>query len=365
MKGVLFTFFFFAFALTAKSQTQNLWLDDDRLPIPTFDNQGIKPNTVVNIYKSDFVMDNMLNSGSSEEKHYATVQFDDRSRPVHIIVSTPDKEFTFLKTVFNYESDDTFNATLFKGNNHLFHTWQIEDSLLIEEATYTDGRAHYKWKYHKDLDGTIYDEKFKWSDKLIRVAIMKQDSIDADARYLVLEKGKLNKMSLYKFNEDGNPKRVELLNTGDLNKAAKKLNVHRNELREFDAERIRMALTGLTYYWNFEYDENNHLVKQILFDEHSQEVGMVQYKRDANGKLESVIADADIASKTPWYSFYNDLSGLSESKSVYYYQGLELLNVKNQTIYDFSGRPVESVFEYVGYNVGGHREKYRYEYFPK
>jgi len=362
MKGVFLALLLLATAIPTISQT--LWLDDDRLPIPTFDNQGIAPNAVVNIYKSDFVMDNIFNSGTSEEAHYATVTFDQDARPVQIIVSSPEKEFSHYKTVFTYESDRTFKATQFRGNDELYHSWHVKDSVLVKEASYENGRIRYNWKYRVDPNGTIYDEKFKRSGKLLRVAIMKPDSMDADARYCVWKRGELIKMSLYQFNDAGNPERVELLNEVKLMNAATKLNVKRNELSEFDAERIRMALLGLTYYWNFEYDQNDLLTKQTLFDQHSREVGMVRYKRDDSGNLESVIADADIASEIPWYNFYEDLSGLSETKLVYYYQGLELLNVKNHTLFDFTGRPVESVFEYVGHNVGGSRETYRYEYFP-
>jgi hypothetical protein len=360
MKGVLFAFLFFLHALTI--QSQNLWIDGDRRPIPTFKNEGIPPNTFVNIYKSDMVMDNMFNSGTSEKELYATVRFDDRSRPVEIKVIPAENYFPYYKTLFEYKSDDTFSASLFKGEHNLFHKWFVEDSILVEEASYPDGKLRYRWIYRTDEDGTIYDEKFKRADKLIRAAIMKKDSLDTDGRYCVWKRDKLIKMALYQSNEAGNPKRVELLDTSDLHKAAKKLNVDGNDLSEFDAERIRMALVGLSYYWNFEYDEKNDLTKQSLFNEHSQEVGMVRYERDKSGKIESVIADADVASRIPWYDYYEDLSGLSEVKSVFYYQGLELLNVKNHTLYDLEGRPVESVFEYVGYNVGGHRDKYTYEY---
>ena len=342
--------------------SQNLWYDESRKPIPTFTNKGIAPNTMVNIYKSGLVIDNIFNTGTDEEELYASIRFDDRSRPVEIKESTPRKNFPFYKTTFEYESDKTFSATLFEGENHRIHKWFLKDSTLVEECTFYAGRVNMTWKYRIDSVGTSYDEKYNHLGKLVRVAILKKDSVDTDSRYCVWKKNKLMQMSLYQFNEEGNPKRVELLSTDDLNKAAKKLGIPRSDLSEFDAERIRMALIGLTYYWNFEYDKNRELTKQILYDEFSQEVGMVQYFRDESGNLESVIADADIANQIPWYEFYEDLSGLAKSKAVYYYQGLELLNVTNHTLYDFEGRPVESTFEYVGHNVGGHREKYRYVY---
>ncbi len=360
MKGALTTFIFFSFALLAQSQT--LWIDGDRRPIPTFKNDGIAPNTIVNIYKSDMVMHNVFDSGTSEEELYATIRFDERSRPVQVKVKPAKEDLPYYKTVFQYESDDTFTASLFRGERNLSHKWVVRDSVLVEEVSYPDGVFQHRWTYRTNEDGTTYDEKFKGKNKLIRVAIMKTDSLDTDGRYCVWKRGKLIKMSLYEFNEEGNPKRVELLDEGDLKKAAKKLNIDRNDLSEFDAERIRMALIGLTYYWNFEYDDKNELSKQTLFNQHSEEVGMVRYERDENGNIESVIADADIASRIPWYEFYEDLSGLSKTKSVYYYQGLELLNIKSHTLYDLEGRPVEATFEYVGYNVGGGREKYRYEY---
>jgi hypothetical protein len=360
MKGALFAFLFFSLALA--TQSQNLWMDEDRRPIPTFKNDGIAPNTIVNIYKSDMVMHGIFDSGASEDELYATIRFDERSRPAEVKVKPADEDFHYYKTVFQYESDDTFSASLFKGERDLLHKWFVVDSLLVEELSFPGGVFQYRWTYRTAEDGTTYDEKFKRNDKLIRVAIMKTDSLDNDGRYCVWKRDQLIKMSLYRTNEEGNPKRVELLDTDDLKAAAKKLNIERNDLSEFDAERIRMALIGLTYYWNFEYDDKNDLLKQSLFNQHSEEVGMVRYERDENGNIESVIADADIASKIPWYEFYEDLSGLSKTKSVYYYQGLELLNVKSHTLYDLEGRPVEAIFEYVGYNVGGGREKYRYEY---
>ena len=362
MKGIFTTILFLAVALLVEAQT--LWRDDDRSRIPTFDREGIAPNTVVNVYKSTTVMDNILNSRTTEEELYANVQFDERARPLEIIIKTPESDYPFHKTIYSYKTDDTFTVTLFRGDEKLFHKWHVVDSVLVAEESYVGEKLRFRWKYRAEDDFTV-DEKFKGSGKLIRVAIMKKDSMDADARYCVYERKKLMKMSLYRLNETGNPERVELLDADDLNRAANKLHVDRKDLAEFDAERIRMALTGLTYYWNFEYSENDELTKQILFDPHSQEVGMVRYFRDENGTIERVIADAEIASEIPWYRFYDDLAGLFDTKAIYYYQGLELLNVDNRTLHDLKGRPAESIFEYVGYKVGGRRVTYRYEYFPE
>lgn len=354
---------FFSLAFHGRSQT--LWYDEDREQIPTFDNEGIDPNTLINIYKSDFVMDNIFNSGTSNEALFASVRFDDRSQPMEIKVIAANESFQYYKTVFQYGSEGSFTATRYRGENELSHKWSVKDSTLVEEAKYYGGKLHYRWRYRIDEAGTVHDEKFNRFDKLIRDAIMNQDSLDADARYCVWKRGNLKQMSLYQFNEAGNLKRVELLDTDDLNKAASKLQVDRNDLSESDAEKIRMALLGLTYYWNLVYDEKNDLLKQSLHNPYSEEVGAVEYERDESGNIVSVIADADIASNIPWYDFYEDLSGLSKSKSVYYYQGLELLNVNSHTLYDAKGRPVESVFEYVGHNVGGHRETYRYVYYTE